>query len=315
MKKTLLTLASLLLFSAGAMAQTLDEVNTKFNEAATLYNNKDFTGAITALEETINMANSSKDDCLTTMTEAQAYLARCYRNLGVKDASAGNFDSAAEKLIKAKELSEMADPGSVRAIESVLSKVYQAQASTALKAEDYAKAAEYYEKAVAANEKDTNAMLLAAQCYGKLGNFEKAEEFYTKVIELGKTHSKYAEAAQTAKDAYITDLLSSAVKAEDYAVAKPLIEKAIAVDSLSSQANMLLLQSANNAKDFDTVIAAGDQAIAAQADDESKSNACFLVAVAAQTKGDNAKAIKYYQMVTAGPNAETAKAQVAALNK
>ncbi len=37
MKKTILTIASVLLFSVGAMAQTADEVNAKFNEAATLY--------------------------------------------------------------------------------------------------------------------------------------------------------------------------------------------------------------------------------------------------------------------------------------
>ncbi len=118
------------------------------------------------------------------------------------------------------------------------------------------------------------------------------------------------------KDAYVTDLLSSAVKAsDDYASARTLIMKAIEVDPASEQANMLLLQSANNAKDFDTVISYGDAAIAAQTTPEAKSNACFLVAVAAQTKGDNAKAVKYYQQVTAGPNASTAKAQVAALNK
>ena len=110
------------------MAQTADEVNAKFNEAATLYNNKDYNGAITALEKTVEMSQSSSDDCLATMTEAQSYLAKCYRNLGVQDASAGRFDDAAEKLTKARDLSEMADPAGVRAIESVLSKVYKAKA-------------------------------------------------------------------------------------------------------------------------------------------------------------------------------------------
>lgn len=316
MKKTILTIASVLLFSVGAMAQTADEVNAKFNEAATLYNNKDYNGAITALEKTVEMSQSSSDDCLATMTEAQSYLAKCYRNLGVQDASAGRFDDAAEKLTKARDLSEMADPAGVRAIESVLSKVYKAKASTALKAEDSVSAAKSYEQAIAVNNKDTEAMLLAAQCYGKSGDFDKAGELYTAVIELGKTHSKYEAAAASAKDAYVTDLLSSAVKAsDDYASARTLIMKAIEVDPASEQANMLLLQSANNAKDFDTVISYGDAAIAAQTTPEAKSNACFLVAVAAQTKGDNAKAVKYYQQVTAGPNAATAKAQVAALNK
>ncbi len=219
------------------------------------------------------------------MTEAQSYLAKCYRNLGVQDASAGRFDDAAEKLTKARDLSEMADPAGVRAIESVLSKVYKAKASTALKAEDFVSAAKSYEQAIAVNNKDTEAMLLAAQCYGKSGDFDKAGELYTAVIELGKTHSKYEAAAASAKDAYVTDLLSSAVKAsDDYASARTLIMKAIEVDPASEQANMLLLQSANNAKDFDTVISYGDAAIAAQTTPEAKSNACFLVAVAAQTK-------------------------------
>ena len=316
MKKTILTIASVLLFSAAATAQTSDEVNAKFNEAATLYNNKDYNGARAALEKTVEMTQSSSDDCLATMTEAQSYLAKSYRNLGVQDASAGRFDDAAEKLTKARDLSEMADPSGVRAIESVLSKVYKAKASAALKAEDFVSAAQSYEKAVEVNNKDTEAMLLAAQCYGKSGDAEKAGELYTAVIALGKTHSKYEEAAKNAKDAYVNDLLALTVKASgDWAAQRELVMKAIEIDPESEQANMLLLQSANNAKDFDTVLSYGDAAIAAQTTPELKSNACFLVAVAAQTKGDNAKAVKYYQQVTAGPNAATAKAQVAALNK
>ncbi len=315
MKKTLLTLASALLFSVGAMAQTADEVNTKFNEAAALINEKKYADAITVLEQTIEMAGKSEDDCLATMTEAQTYLTRCYRNLGLQDASARRFDEAAAKLIKAKELAEMFDPGSVRQLEGVLGKVYKAKASVAVKAEDFASAAKSYEQAIEANPKDTEAMLLAAQCYGKQGDFDMAGKFYTSVIDLGKTHSKYAEAANTAKEAYISDLLSSAVKAGEYSVAKEHINKALTIDPASATANMLLIQTANNAKDFDTVLASGDAAIEAQTDPEAKSNASFLVAVAAQTKGDKAKAIKYYQQVTSGTNAETAKKQIAALNK
>ena len=76
-----------------------------------------------------------------------------------------------------------------------------------------------------------------------------------------------------------------------------------------------MIQSANNFKKFDEVIANADQAAQLQSDDELKSTIYFLLGVAYQTKEDKAKAIEAYKKVVAGSNVEAAKAQVEALSK
>ena len=75
------------------------------------------------------------------------------------------------------------------------------------------------------------------------------------------------------------------------------------------------LQTATNLKNYDAVIGFGEEAASTQPTELDKSNAYFLLGAAYQNKNDKAKAIEMYQKVTEGPNAATAKAQIAELSK
>lgn len=55
------------------------------------------------------------------------------------------------------------------------------------------------------------------------------------------------------------------------------------------------------------VVAKGADAYAAQTDDTKKSDVAFLIGVAYQNKGNNAKAAEWLRKVTAGSNVAAAK--------
>jgi hypothetical protein len=82
------------------------------------------------------------------------------------------------------------------------------------------------------------------------------------------------------------------------------------------------LEAYNGKKDYAKVIALGESAAAAQVDAEGKSAIYFIVGAAYNAKynGSNntdkasmAKAVEYFQKVTAGANVEAAKAALEAL--
>lgn len=79
----------------------------------------------------------------------------------------------------------------------------------------------------------------------------------------------------------------------------------------SAGANLLLIQTANNLKKYDVVTAKGAEAYAVQTDDVQKSNIAFLIGVAFQNRGNNAKAAEWLRKVTTGPNVSQAKALLA----
>ena len=70
----------------------------------------------------------------------------------------------------------------------------------------------------------------------------------------------------------------------------------------------MLIQTANNLKKYDIVVANGAEAYAAQQDEAQKANIAYLLGVAYQNRGNNAKAIEWLKKVTAGGNVAAAKA-------
>ena len=73
MKKIKFLLAAAAIFAAtGLSAQTVSEVNTKFNEAAALIQAKDFGAAIPVLEQTIEMGLNAGADASASSTACRS---------------------------------------------------------------------------------------------------------------------------------------------------------------------------------------------------------------------------------------------------
>lgn len=311
-------LACAIAFAGTLKAQTAEEVQTKFNAAAEFYNAKNFAEAIPLFEETIEMGETAEGDVDAVLGNAKKYLATAYISTGAGAAKAKNYDDAITYLSKGSDAAGDENFQLKNRAEGMIAKVYEMQGSVLLQSEDYAGAAAIYMQGVERNAKNTSLATLAAQCYAKSGDMAKAEELYKGVIALGEKSSRYAAAAEAAKDAYASDMLSSAIEDAQggkYDVVKATVDKVFEVAPGNGSAYMILLQAGNAAKKYDDVIANGQAAIDAQTDAEDKSNASMLVGAAYQNKGDKAKAIAAYKGVTAGANVSAAQGAIAELSK
>ncbi len=314
--------AAVTVLSVGMMSAqaTVQDVQAQFNEAAKFMNAKNYAQAIPELEKTVEMG-LDVPDALDVVQQAQKYLPTCYFQLGGASAKSGKLQDAANYLAKANELGELYGVTNVaRNAKTMVSKVYTMMAAESFNNKDYAKAAEIFAQGYAANNQDTDLAMNLAMSYCEMGDMDKGMNVYKEIVALGDKHSRFAAAAAEAKEKasyYITLKASELAGADNNEEAYALIDKYIDMDA-AGNAQMLRLQTATNAKEWDKVIEWGEATAEAQATEELKSSAYFLLGAAYDSKDNNAKAIETYTKVVAGDNAEAATARIAelkALNK
>lgn len=314
--KVMLASAVALFAVASLSAQTVDDVNKLFNEAAALINAKNYAAAIPALDKVVDMG-LNVPDAIETVQKAQKYYAICHYMNGMNSLKANNMEAALESLNSAAQTGELyGDITTMGKAKAVISKVYTQMGGKAYNDKDYAKAVEIFSKGYAANPNDTKLGLYLARSYSELGDLDKAGEVYTKI--MGLTHSKYAEDAKAAATEYATALnvKSSALTAEDKTEeALANMDKTIEIFPKDSVAHMMRLQTLTNKKNYDKVIEYGEAAAESHVSAVGKSNAYFLLGAAYQNKENKAKAIETYKKVTEGDNVKTAKEQIALLSK
>ncbi|MFI3265810.1 MAG: hypothetical protein R3Y15_01500 [Rikenellaceae bacterium] len=317
--KICVALTCALMTTAGVFAQTAAEVTTKYNDAGALLQQKNYAGAIAALEEVVDMGVAVGGDALTTVESAQKLLPQCYYSAAMQSAGQKNFDAALEGFTTAAELGELYGAVDIMSrATAMISKVYMAQGGDAFNAKDWATSIDVFGKGYAANPQDTQLGLLLAKSYAENGQMDEATQTYQSIIALEARNSRFKPAADQAKSEISTYLLLMAQEAATanevdsvYSITANIIE----LDPTNAAAHMMRVQTATNAKDFDSVIEFGEAAADAQVDEEGKSNAYFLLGAAYQNKENKAKAIETYKLVTSGTNVDTAKAQITALSK
>ena len=173
-------------------------------------------------------------------------------------------------------------------------------------AKDYAKALESFQKGLAQDTANIQLAYFTAKSYAELKQLDKAVDLYKQVIEAGAENSKYekqAASAQADMDNYMLVAASEAAQAGDL----EKVQTYVAAIPKNADANLLLIQTANNLKKYDVVVANGANAYEAQTDEAKKSDVAYLTGVAYQNKGNNAKATEWLTKVTAGENVAAAK--------
>lgn len=313
--KMILSLAAATMLSAAVSAQTLDEVNAKFNEAGAAMQGRDFGKAATLFDEAIQLGATVGADAQPVINQAQTYLLQSLIQGGSAAAQAQNFDEAIRLLGQARERAELYGNTQLQLMAGQrLGAVYLVSGADAFNNERYDEAIEIFGAGYAVDPRNTDMAINLASSYNKVGNLEKALEIYDAVIALEGTHSRYAEAAAKARAARSTAVL---VKASEAATAGNT-DEALRLAGLipdDPTAAMLRLQVANNAKNYQAVTEFGDAAAEVQTDDEAKSNAYFLLGAAYQNLGNKVKAIEAFRKVTAGPNAAQARTLIGTLQQ
>ncbi|WP_298064361.1 tetratricopeptide repeat protein [uncultured Rikenella sp.] len=295
----------------GASAQTVEEVGLKMKEAGELVNAKKLVEAIPVLEEVVKMGQAVGADAVDITTQAQKLLPMCYQQKGANLYKAQKIDEAIAAFTKAGDLADLqGDVMTTRKMGRTVSQLYMVQGITSFNTKDYTKALESFSKGLEQDPDNIQLAYYTAKSYAELGQLDQATALYKQVIEAGAENSKFAKQATDAKADmanYMLVAASEAAKAGDI----EKVQTYVATIPENADANLLLIQTANNLKKYDVVIAKGAEAYAAQTDAEKKSDVAFLIGVAYQNKGNNAKAAEWLRKVTAGANVAAAKALLA----
>lgn len=291
----------------GASAQTVEEVGLKMKEAGELINAKKGVEAIPVLEEVIKMGQAAGADAVDITSQAQKLLPQLYLMKGGELYKAKKMDEAIAAFSKAEDLADLqGDIMTTRKAGRVISQLYMAQGIESFNTKDFAKALESFQKGVKQDPDNIQLAYFTAKSYAELGQLDQATELYKQVIAAGAENSKFTQQAADAKadlNTYMLVAASEAAKAGD--IEKVQTYAAVIPDN--ADAGLLLVQTANNLKKYDIVIANGAEAYAAQTDAGKKSEIAYLIGVAFQNKGNNAKAIEWLKKVTAGGNVAAAK--------
>jgi tetratricopeptide (TPR) repeat protein len=205
----------------------------------------------------------------------------------------------------------------------ILAKVYQVQGGEAFNAKDYATAAAVFEKGYAANPRNTDMATNLATSYCELGKYDEGMAIYDKICKMPA--DKYAAViakAEANKTLYTNNKVASMQQAGDFDGVIAMADKLQAASP--ALAEKIRIEAYNGKKDYAKVIALGETAAAAQANEEDKCSIYFLVGAAHNAKynasgnkdvASRDKAIAALKKVTAGASLEAAKAALAELEK
>ncbi len=320
MRKLFVTMFALL---AAGFVSAQSEVPTKFNAAVAALQSKNYAVAISNFESVIDKGMDSEDSkILNCVANAKKMLPQCYRASGAQYAGKGDYDKAITYLKKAADIAELYGNGvEKQKANMIIAKVYQVQGGKAYNAKDYATAAAVFEKGYKANPRNVEMAQNLATCYCELGKYDEGMAIYDKICKMPA--EKYADAiakATASKALYTNNKVASLQQVGDFDGVIAMADKLAATEP--ALAAKIRLEAYNGKKDYAKVIALGESAAAAQTDAEGKSAIYFIVGAAYNAKynasnntdkASMAKAIEYFQKVTAGTNVEAAKAALEAL--
>jgi tetratricopeptide (TPR) repeat protein len=322
MKNLKFALAAVFVFAAAGTlsAQSLlQDVNMKFQEAASAMQTKDFNKAAILFEQVID-EGLDVEGAEGLVAGAKKYLPQAVFTRGGGSFQQGKLDEALADFTRAAEMAELyGEVGVLNNARLWIGRTVIAQGASAFNNKDYATAAAVFQKGYDATPNDTDVALYLARSYSGLKEFDRSGEIYKNIIALEGRDARYDAAVATAKENFTLDNLEKAsglAQAGDFQGAADVAEGMLAVLPDNAAAQMTRLQAYMSLKNYAKVIELGDATIAAQGDDAVQASAAnYLVGIAYNNTENAARAITYLGRVSAGPNAAAAKAMIPELQK
>ncbi|MDR2894360.1 MAG: hypothetical protein LBU97_02730 [Alistipes sp.] len=319
MNRLKITLAAIAIAVAGTVsAQDLAGVTAKYAEAAEAIKAKNFAAAVPLFEQVIS-EGLDIEGAESMLAGARQNLPAALFQMGGAAFQAGRLDDALASFSRAAETAELyANVAVLNNARTWLSRTVMRQGADAFNSKDFASAAVIFQKGYDANPNDTDLGLNLAMSYSGMKDFEKSAQIYKAIIALGEQDSRFEANAAKARENYSLDVLekaSESAKAGEFQAAIDATDELLAVMPTDAAALLTRLQAYNSMRNYAKVIETGDATVEAQTTDEARSGACFLIGAAYQNSSNWAKAIEYYQRVTAGANVAAARAQIPELQK
>ena len=284
-----MTIASLAIMVAafgGAYAQTIQDAAEAYNAAGESITAKKYIDAIPYLEDAIMMAEMVGAEGEEIVREAKKLLPGINFQAGGQLIQAGKPEEAIVYFERAVVLAEeMEDVRILSNAKGWVARTYDSMGAGAFNAKDYATAAEIFQKGYTINPDFPALALHLGQSYGELKEYDKAYDIFRNVISLEQHGDKYTKEVAEAREhlANYTKLNANEIAASEPARAIEILSLMVA-DTPDPVAYALLVQTANNSKNYDKVIEFGEKAIEVQTEAANISNINFWLGSAYDNK-------------------------------
>lgn len=309
--KTIRNLFVILLFSFSitSFSQTLNDAGVSFNEGIQLTNSGDFDGAIESFKNCVDVCDQLGAEGDELKAKAVKQLGKQYFNAGIQNYKDKEYNGAINNFKNASAYAEQAgDTETKNKADNYLAVFYSSFGMSSWKKEDFDKAMDYLNKAVAADPTYSKSYLVMALVYKSKDNPAEMKKYVDKCIEIGGAGDKYAKQAKSVAIKYYLAQGVQKLQASDYSTAIELLNNSMEYGDPDANTYYYLTLAYNGTSNWDKAIETGEKAVAMEQGD--KANMYFELAKAYENKGNAAKACETYKMVTSGPNAEAAKYKI-----
>ena len=311
MKKIILIAAAGLFAAFSAAAQDMAQATEIAQAANEALQSGDNAAALNGFKEALPIAEAAGDAGAELANTCRDIIPRILLAMGKDQIKEKNFDGALDLVNQAIAAAEeygnfsVAEEG-----DKLIPNIKLSKANGLLNAKDFDGAAEAFKAILDADPENGVAALRLGAALSASGKMEEAKAAYEQALANGqeKTARKqlsniFLKEAQAAlKGGKFADAISAAGKSNEY------LENANACKIAGN--------AAVKAKDNDSAIANFEKYLQLSPNAKDANGIICTLAVIFQQSGNKEKAIEYYQKIVTDPQyGQTAKAQIAALNK
>jgi tetratricopeptide (TPR) repeat protein len=198
-----------------AVAQTdYTAVGEAINNGLVLKSEKRYDDAVGEFMRAVDLASSAGDEkSKKTGNIATQQIINCHIQNSYSLYEQQHFDEAIAALQKAKEAAELADNAeNRRVIDAAMPRMIFAKGINLMEKNYFEEALVVFDQSLTLNPNQTNVLLAVGVLYQKIGNFEKALEYYEQTINA--TSKNTADAVE-ARKAAVNYLLSAGQQAKN----------------------------------------------------------------------------------------------------
>lgn len=311
MKKIILIAAATLFAVFTASAQDMAQATETAKAANEALQNGDNTAALNGFKEALAIAENCGDEGAELCSTCKDIIPRILLAVGKDNIKAKDYDKAIEYVQQAVAAAEeygnfdVATEG-----DKLIPNIKLSKANDFLNSKNFDAAAAAFQEILSQDPTNGVAAIRLGAALGASGKVEEAKAAYEQAIENGQEKAAkkqlstiYLKEAQAAlKAGKFADAISAAGKSNEY------LENANACKIAGN--------AAVKAKDNETAVTNFEKYLQLSPNAKDANGIICTLAVMFQQSGNKEKAIEYYQKIVTDPQyGQTAKAQIAALNK
>lgn len=312
--------AALFLFVMSGNAQTNQNVVDAYNNGVKAIKANDYTNAVLALEQVIDLGTKVGKEADTLRNIAQRLIPSIQLKLAISafpNTAISNADKIAS-FEKAKVLADKyGDAQTNASLIGIMPKIYTQMASAAFKANDLPGALANFDKVIALDPNNTQAYYNKAIIYKKQNAFDPMVQTLTKTIELATKTNDTASIRKSKTflaSEYMTLATAAYIKSDYKGTLAPLSES-LKYDDKNANAYYIMADTKNKLKDYDGALEAVTKGLQYENPAAAELVARFYLqqGVAYAAKGEKDKAVASFKLASVGKYVPTAQAYIKGL--